>query len=122
MINFFKNILFGCVLIVLLFHITIPHTMDAEMSNAEHFALHQNSRTIIDFLKLGFHDNANINFDNLPNNALIVHNFPITIIKKYCNGWVGKLVRNKEYYKNINTYSKNYFIVQNGLRAPPGLI
>ena len=65
MIGILKHIVFRSILIVVLLHTLIPHRHYDEMSEVEHFELHQNNNSIVGLLEIFFHENNDESLDNL---------------------------------------------------------
>ncbi|WP_457618800.1 hypothetical protein [Lutibacter sp.] len=118
-----KQILFKSVLVVILLHALIPHRHYDEMSEKEHFALHQNNDNIIDLVKIFFHENNDESLDNLlfaQFNIQKTTQSKTPILNEEFEGYIN--VENKLIQKNTSPYGVCYitiFVDVNGLRGPP---
>jgi hypothetical protein len=125
MINILRVILFASALSIILLHTFIPHPHSEEMTEERHFEFHQNSNSILDFLKLVFHESEDEGLDNL-----IIAQYQAE--KKLKKGFHHQIATGIETLTLINESrtkkstakhignSNGYFIVKpNGVRGPP---
>jgi len=118
-----KQLLFKSVLVITLLHALIPHRHYDEMSEKEHFTLHQNNDNIIDLVKIFFHENNDESLDNLlfaQFNIQKTTQSKIPILKEEFKGYINE--ENKLLQKNIsprNVCYTNIHVTLNGSRGPP---
>ncbi len=60
-----RYILFRTVLVIITLHTVIPHPHSDELTNEEHFEIHQKSDFLIGIIRLVFHESNDENLDNL---------------------------------------------------------
>ena len=122
----FAHILFRLVLVVIGFHAIIPHPHSDELSEREHRKLHQNSTSILGFLRYIFHESNDDDLDNIVFadygvTAKITqhHKHPRTPVTFYNSIEIKVLGDSSGCKENTSYFHNKKYIFQNGLRAPP---
>lgn len=123
-----SDILFSLVLGVITLHAAIPHPHSNELTEEEHFELHENTDSIVGLLRLTFHESEDDNLDNLIftqyesakkielkhlNPTALFSDSPLTIVEK--------AKTSKALARNTDNFIKLLFVNPNGLRGPPQL-
>jgi len=124
MTEIIKKLLFKSVVVILLLHACIPHKHRGEMTETAHIKLHQDNDSLIDVLKIVFHEGDDEHLDNL---FFANNNFDTSAqhFSKKPHRKVTQDVENGEDSIQLSRISSNctylnIFIVKlNGLRAPP---
>lgn len=125
MIEIIKKLLFKSVVVVLLLHACIPHKHRDEMSEKAHIKIHQDNDSLIDILKIVFHEGDDEYLDNLffaKNNYDVSPQF---FSNQHPDKKGSPAIKNcikgvQLHRKPDNCIYSNIFIVKiNGLRAPP---
>ncbi len=124
MTEIIKRLLFKSVVVILLLHACIPHKHRGEMTETAHLKLHQDNDSLIDILKIVFHEGDDEYLDNL-----FFEKNKFDTSTQYFNNQSQKNITEdvKILRNNIQLFGKsdswtcsNIFIVKlNGLRAPP---
>jgi len=124
-----KYILFRAVLVIITFHIVIPHPHSDKLTKEEHLDLHKKSNSFIGIISLAFHEIDDENLDDL----IFVQNESVKKIDTKHKNLKVSLINNiqsnvnkKETEKiiesNTNYFNKLFFVKLYRLRAPPFLI
>ena len=120
-----RNILLINIVAILLLHSIIPHRHHEEMTCAEHAKAHENTKDVIGYLRLAFHEATNYNLENaLFQKTDYAKNFDSLRIDFQVNFGFTK---SEILYTQINPFFRTlpqkshleFFILANGLRAPP---
>jgi hypothetical protein len=128
MVESIKKLLFKSVVVVLLLHAFIPHQHRDEMSEKAHLKLHQDNDSLIDILKIVFHEGADEYLDNLffteNNYKVSAQYFSNQHPNKNGSLAIKNCIEGVQLYRNSdNCIYSNIFIVKlNGLRAPPATL
>ncbi|MBL1281042.1 MAG: hypothetical protein COA33_012250 [Fluviicola sp.] len=121
-----KYILFKIALIVIVLHAIIPHPHSGELTDENHFKIHQKSSSLIGAIRLAFHENNHENLDTLAytqyENAKKLNlknkkpNIPI--LNNVQSKIVHRKVEKTECFK-VENFNRILFAKLNGLRGPP---
>jgi len=121
-----KHILFRFVLIIIVLHAIIPHPHSDELTEEKHFELHQNSNSLIGFIRLAFHESDDESLDNLifaqyesVKKTDSKHTYPKVPIFDNFTSTVGKITTEKILKSNTNNFDRLLFVKLNRLRGPP---
>ncbi len=128
MSEIFKYILFRTVLIIITLHTIIPHPHSDELTEEEHFELHQKSNSLIGIIRLVFHESNDESLDNLifikydclrkTHNKLKHTNLSNFNSRQY---FIAKNETVKIINQNTSNFDKLLFVKLNRLRGPPML-
>lgn len=106
----------------MVFHAFIPHLHHEQLTDASNSYFHKNFRNLFDAVKLGFHEDLKVKFEN--SNKLIekVH-FKKINFEKYCLVWSYQLqkslLKKNYFFFSYLTTNKQYYFSSKLLRAPP---
>ena len=124
--NIFAHISFRIVLVIIGLHAFVPHPHSDELTEQEHKKLHQNSQSILGFIKYLFHENNDENLDDIlfasygkitKQTIKIQYPRASTFDKKIDDTSIFVF---SNIYKTYTSHFHNGISVnQNGLRAPP---
>lgn len=121
-----KYILFRTVLVIIIFHMIIPHPHSDELTEEKHLEFHKNSKSLIGILRLAFHESNDENLDNLifaqyesVEKIDLKHKDLKVSIFDNASSIVGKRARGKIIKWNSNNFNNVLFVKLNGLRGPP---
>ncbi len=121
-----KYILFRTVLIIVTLHTIIPHPHSDELTEEKHFELHENSKSLIGFISLAFHESDDESLDNLifaqyesVKKIDSKHKYPEASIFDNTTSIGGKITAKKITKWNTNNFNRLLFVKLNGLRGPP---
>lgn len=128
MSEIFKYILFRTVLVIITLHTIVPHPHLEELTEEEHFELHQKSNSLIGIIRLVFHESNDESLDNLIfakyDYLSKTHNKPIHANVSIFNSrqcFIAKNETEKIVKWNTNNFDKLLFVKPNRLRGPPML-
>lgn len=126
MTKVFRNILFDSVLVLILLHTIIPHPHSYKLTEEKHLELHQNSNSLIGFIRLAFHESDDESLDNLifaqyesVKKTDSKHTCPKVSIFDNKTSTVGKIKTEKILKCNSNNFYRLFFVELNRLRGPP---
>lgn len=126
MSKIFRNILFDSVLVLILLHTIIPHPHSDKLTEEKHLELHQNSNSLIGFIRLAFHESDDENLDNLifvqfesVKKTDSKHTYPKVSIFDNTTSTVGKITTEKILKSNTNNFDRLLFVKLNRVRGPP---
>ncbi|MCF6295697.1 MAG: hypothetical protein L3J25_08405 [Flavobacteriaceae bacterium] len=121
-----KYILFRIVLVIITLHIIIPHPHSGELTEEEHFEIHQKSDSLIGIIRLAFHESNDENLDNLVyaqyesvKKSNFKNKYPKFSISNNSQFKIEKRKTEKRVSVRINDFNKTLFVKLNGLRGPP---
>ena len=121
-----KYILFRIVLVIITLHTIIPHPHSDELTEEKHFELHNESNSLIGFIRLTFHESNDENLDNLifaeyesDKKLDSKCKYPKVSIFNNRQSLVGKRETGKIVKRNTHNFNRLLFVKLNGLRGPP---
>ena len=113
-----KYILFRTVLVIITLHTIIPHPHSDELTEEEHFELHEKSNSLIGIIRLAFHESDDESLDNLIYTQYesvkkidSKHKYPTVSLFNTIQSIVEKRESEKIVKSNTNSFNKLLFLI-----------
>ena len=126
MSNIIKYILFRTVLVIITLHTLIPHPHSNELTEKKHLRIHEESNSLIGFIRLAFHESVDENLDHLiftPYENISIIDSDETNLRVSIFNHSGSEIRKRGTEKTTNWNTANFykllFVKRNGSRGPP---